>query len=134
MCSEATTLVFADMLFVETLRLSLGDGYYDWKRRRIHPLFKATGVDPFDLGGGGGSRSHFYGEFRRLLLANVHYCLLGDDSAWTALIDANPVGPPPHAAEHGTGGGKAGGAQGGGDAGQRIPPSRYAVMESFKEK
>ena len=33
---------FADMLFVETLRLS---GYsYDWSKRKIHPLFQATGA------------------------------------------------------------------------------------------
>ena len=34
---------FADMLFVETLRLS---GYsYEWSKRKIHPLFQETGKD-----------------------------------------------------------------------------------------
>ena len=46
MMSEATTMVFADMLFVETLRLS---GYsYDWSKRKIHPLLVETGVKPFE--------------------------------------------------------------------------------------
>eukprot|EP01052_Picozoa_sp_SAG31_P026155 SAG31_NODE_2350_length_5893_cov_2.633414_2_plen_151_part_00 len=70
MLSEATTMVFADMLFVETLRLSGHE--YDWTRRKIHPLFVDTGLQPF-----GRSRAHFFSETKKLLEANVHYCLLG---------------------------------------------------------
>ena len=36
MLSEAVTMVFADMLFVETLRLSGHE--YDYSKRHIHPL------------------------------------------------------------------------------------------------
>ncbi|CAL1143972.1 unnamed protein product [Cladocopium goreaui] len=55
---------FADMLFVETLRLS---GYsYEWSKRKIHPLFQETGLKPFD-----GDRQHFFSEMRKLLEANV---------------------------------------------------------------
>eukprot|EP00811_Abedinium_folium_P032644 NODE_5673_length_1745_cov_4.501854.p1 GENE.NODE_5673_length_1745_cov_4.501854~~NODE_5673_length_1745_cov_4.501854.p1 ORF type:complete len:485 (+),score=183.86 NODE_5673_length_1745_cov_4.501854:54-1457(+) len=83
MMSEATTLVFADMLFVETLVRS---GYeYDWTSRQIHPLFKATGLNPFDAG----TRTAFFENFRMLLEANVAYCLLGDDSKFLDLIRAN---------------------------------------------
>ena len=80
MMSEATTLVFADMLFVETLRKS---GYdYDWSKRKIHPLFLATGLDPFSSN----DRDSFFSAFRKLLEANVAYCLLGDDSKYVKLI------------------------------------------------
>ncbi|KAK3282199.1 hypothetical protein CYMTET_7851 [Cymbomonas tetramitiformis] len=82
MMSEATTLVFADMLFVETLRLC-GKYDYDWARRKIHPLFQDTGIKPFEEG----SRETFFGAFRQLLEANVAYCLLGDDSSWKGLIE-----------------------------------------------
>ncbi|CAE6909388.1 unnamed protein product [Symbiodinium natans] len=81
MMSEATTMVFADMLFVETLRLA---GYsYDWAKRKIHPLFEATGLKPF-----GGSRPGFFAEVRKLLEANVEYCLLGSTAKYQALIEA----------------------------------------------
>lgn len=86
MLSEAVTMCFADMLFVETLRLS---GYeYDWKKRCIHPLFIDTGVQPFAKDQES-SRNHFLNEVKKLLDANVTYCLLGDDSAYKALIEAN---------------------------------------------
>eukprot|EP00929_Paragymnodinium_shiwhaense_P119186 TRINITY_DN91065_c0_g1_i1.p1 TRINITY_DN91065_c0_g1~~TRINITY_DN91065_c0_g1_i1.p1 ORF type:complete len:688 (-),score=93.31 TRINITY_DN91065_c0_g1_i1:268-2331(-) len=84
MMSEATTLVFADMLFVETLRRS---GYeYDWTKRKIHPLFLATGVDPFAAGL---SRQEFLAKFRILLEANVEYCLTGKSDKWLELIRSN---------------------------------------------
>ena len=50
MISEATTLVFADMLFVETPGRCDADYEHNWAKRRIHPLFAATGVDPFSTG------------------------------------------------------------------------------------
>lgn len=80
MLSEATTMVFADMLFVETLRLSGEE--YDWAKRCIHPLFVATGLTPF-----GGDRAHFFDEVRTLLEANVEYCLLGSTAKYVALIE-----------------------------------------------
>jgi hypothetical protein len=84
MMSEATTLVFADMLFVDTLKRS---GFeYDWAKRRIYPLLVATGVDPF----GASSKEAFFDAFKTLLRANVHYCLLGDDSVFAELIGKNP--------------------------------------------
>lgn len=89
MMSEATTLVFADMLFVESLRRS---GYeYDWSKRKIHPLFLATGLDPF--GATGSDRVSFFAAFRKLLEANVAYCLLGDDSKFMELIREAGVVP-----------------------------------------
>lgn len=79
MMSEATTMVFADMLFVETLRLS---GYsYEWSKRKIHPLFQETGLKPFD-----GDRQHFFSEMRKLLEANVEYCLMGSTKKYLELI------------------------------------------------
>lgn len=79
MMSEATTMVFADMLFVETLRLS---GYsYEWSKRKIHPLFQETGLKPFD-----GDRQHFFSEMQKLLEANVEYCLMGSTKKYLELI------------------------------------------------
>ena len=83
MMSEATTLVFADMLFVETLR-SCGKYDYDWAKRKIHPLFQATGLDPFGADQG---REGFFQSFRLLLEANVAFCLLGDESKFVQLIE-----------------------------------------------
>ena len=112
MMSEATTLVFADMLFVETLRKS---GYqYDWSKRKIHPLFLDTGLQPFVVGADNNSdnsantanttTSDTHPDsttgvststtniaasascFKKLLQANVEYCLLGNDKGWKQLI------------------------------------------------
>ena len=88
MLSEATTMVFADMLFVETLRQS---GFkYDYAKRCIHPLYLDTGLTPFD-----GDRRHFFEQVKRLLAANVAYCLLGDDSKYIELIEAHRGAPLP---------------------------------------
>lgn len=88
MMSEATTLVFADMLFVDTLARS---GHaYDYAKRRIYPLYQDTGVRPFDaLADGGSNKEAFLASFRRLLECNVAYCLLGDDSKYKELIREN---------------------------------------------
>ena len=51
-------------------------------KRCIHPLFVATGLRPFE-----GDRKHFFAAVQTLLEANVHYCLLGDDSKYVALIE-----------------------------------------------
>eukprot|EP00746_Dinoflagellata_sp_MGD_P028093 gnl/MRDRNA2_/MRDRNA2_16638_c0_seq1.p1 gnl/MRDRNA2_/MRDRNA2_16638_c0~~gnl/MRDRNA2_/MRDRNA2_16638_c0_seq1.p1 ORF type:complete len:550 (-),score=74.07 gnl/MRDRNA2_/MRDRNA2_16638_c0_seq1:125-1774(-) len=86
MMSEATTMIFADMLFVETLRRS---GYqYDWTKRKINPLLLATGLDPFEAA----DKNAFFSDFRTLLEANVAYCLLGDNSKWLTLVKNNPHG------------------------------------------
>ncbi|CAJ1393545.1 unnamed protein product [Effrenium voratum] len=80
MLSEATTLVFADMVFVEALNRS--GVSYDWGKRKIWPLFRATGLDPFEPK----EAQHFLRVFRRLMEANVAYCLLGDDSKYRQLL------------------------------------------------
>lgn len=73
MMSEAFTLVLADMVFVDALaRTGLA---YDFSPRRIHPLFASLGLDP------GGDPAHL----RRLLRANVRFCLAGDASEYRAL-------------------------------------------------
>ncbi len=87
MMSEATTLVFADMLFVESLRLTGKYPDYDWSTRKIHPLFQATGLNPFQAD----SEKRFCEDFRSLLEANVQYCLLGDDSLWRALMNGSSI-------------------------------------------
>jgi len=93
MMSEATTMVFADMLFVDSLKLA---GYeYDWTKRRIHPLLEDTGQSPFGglrEGGdlrGPAARATFFSAFRKLLEANVDYCLLGQSDLYTELIQAH---------------------------------------------
>lgn len=77
MIGEATTLVLADMLFVDALARSGED--YDWTTRRIHPLFLDTGVDLSDP-------ARFKDELRRLLRANVRFVLRGDDAGYRALL------------------------------------------------
>eukprot|EP00435_Cladocopium_sp_Y103_P039325 s1523_g10.t1 len=87
MLSEAITLVFADMLFVEHLRRSGVE--YDWSKRKIWPLFHSCQLDPFTEG----STEHFLSVFRALLEANVSYCLLGDDSRYRELLKADALEP-----------------------------------------
>ena len=72
MMSEAFTLVLADMVFVDALRRSGLE--YDWERRRIHPLFASLDLDPRDPV-----------QLRRLLWANVRFCLAGDDGPYREL-------------------------------------------------
>lgn len=71
MIGEAFTLCLADMLYVDGLAASGID--YDWSARRIYPLFNAINFD-WSLD-----------SLRRLLLANVRLCLLGDESGWIDL-------------------------------------------------
>ena len=88
MLSEAITLVFADMLFVEALRR--GGVEYDWTKRKIWPLFRDCGLDPFKHS----DSQHLLSVFRTLLEANVPYCLLGDDTKYRELLSkhlGNPV-------------------------------------------
>jgi len=73
MMSEAFTLALADMLFVDTLKRSGIE--YDFEKRKIYPLFASLKLDfekdPQAL--------------KKLLHANVKYCLLGDDSEYKEL-------------------------------------------------
>lgn len=82
MLSEALTIVFADMLFAETLRRSGVE--YDFHQRRIWPLFRDTGLDPFAAG-----PEHMVCVMKTLMHASVAYCLLGDDSRYQRLLAAN---------------------------------------------
>eukprot|EP01065_Artemidia_motanka_P004030 TRINITY_DN11951_c0_g1_i1.p1 TRINITY_DN11951_c0_g1~~TRINITY_DN11951_c0_g1_i1.p1 ORF type:complete len:987 (+),score=305.28 TRINITY_DN11951_c0_g1_i1:96-3056(+) len=78
MLSEAVTMILADMVFVESLRQSGVE--YDWTKRRIHPLLQMTGLSPLEEG------RVDMAALRRLLEANVAYCLLGEDEAWCGLV------------------------------------------------
>ena len=88
MLSEAITLVFADMLFVEALRR--GGLQYDWTKRKIWPLFRDCGLDPFPETA---EPQRTLSVFRTLLEANVAYCLLGDDTKYRELM-SNHLGTP----------------------------------------
>ena len=92
MMSEATTLVFADMLFVDTLK-RCNTYEYNWSKRKIHPLLVATGLDPFRSTNGQDQVQTFFQDFKLLLQANVQYCLLGDDSTYMNLIQQAGVVP-----------------------------------------
>jgi len=89
MLSEAVTLVFADMLFVEGLRR--GGLEYDWAKRKIWPVFRDSGLDPFTTP----CPEKVLGVFRTLLEANICYCLLGDDSKYREVLSRN-LGKPIH--------------------------------------
>lgn len=83
MMSEAMTLVMGDMLFVDSLaQEKIG---YDFTKRKIFPLFKATGIDFSD-------QENFVANLKRLMRANATYCLRGDDSAYRELIGDSPEG------------------------------------------
>lgn len=71
MLSEAVSLVFADMMFVDHLSKINHD--YDYSQRKIYPLFKSLQVDQTNI--------------KEILYANYKYCLLGDDSEYKRLLD-----------------------------------------------
>lgn len=75
MLSEGTTMVLADMAFVDAIRASGFD--YDYGMRAIWPLFAATGLSgapiPTD-------------RLRELVLANGLFCATGSADAWRALL------------------------------------------------
>lgn len=79
MMSEAITLVFADMFFVDTL---VRNGLeYDFTKGRIYPLFKELGLSLDAL--------NLLENSKKILHANVRYCLRGDDSEYASLISSN---------------------------------------------
>jgi len=86
--SEATTLVFADMLLAEALRRSGVE--YDWTQREIWPLLNATGIDCFSPLNEGDNHDvgveETLARFKQLLDANALYCLLGDDTGYRKLL------------------------------------------------
>ena len=80
MLSEAITLVFADMLFVEALRREGLE--YDWEKRKIWPVFRDCGLDPFEPS----EPQQLLSVFRTLLEANIAYCLMGEDVKYRELM------------------------------------------------
>jgi len=88
MLSEAMTMVYADMFTVDALVCSQENGEegfpkeYDWSKRRIYPLFKATGLrldDPETRDA----------NLLTLMQANANCLMKGDDSMYRNLIIKN---------------------------------------------
>ncbi|MCG7498249.1 hypothetical protein MHO82_15380 [Vibrio sp. Of7-15] len=77
MMSEASTLVLADMLFVDCLQRSGIE--YNYAKRCIYPLFSDLGLDFSD-------KSKFRDNLKTLVKANAAYCLKGDDSEYKRLL------------------------------------------------
>jgi len=77
MISEATTMVIADMLFVDALVKS--NINYDFNKRKIYPLFKDLNIDLTNPN----TRINYLKE---LIKANYKYCLTGDDSLYIQMI------------------------------------------------
>jgi inosine/xanthosine triphosphate pyrophosphatase family protein len=73
MLSEAITIVLADMIFIETLRKS--DIEYDWAKRKIWPLYNSINKNIHEM-----STENQQEFLRKVIIANVKYCLLGDSS------------------------------------------------------
>jgi hypothetical protein len=80
MISEASSMVLADMLFVDEVRAS--GVAYDFTRRRIAPLFDAVRAR---------SGGDFLSSLRALVRANVRYALLGDTGGFDALAPEDPT-------------------------------------------
>lgn len=83
MISEAVSLVIADMIFVDSLARSGVE--YDYSARKAHPLLAASGIDLAAPGA-------LVPGLRRLLEANVAYCVRGDDGPWRALVGEAGLG------------------------------------------
>lgn len=83
MMSEACTLVWADMLFVDA---QVRDGLsYDFSKRKIYPLFTDLGIDFTD-------KANFLRNLKTLLRASVAYTLEGDDSHFRRMLENNGKG------------------------------------------
>eukprot|EP01125_Pyxidicula_operculata_P015851 TRINITY_DN5400_c0_g1_i1.p1 TRINITY_DN5400_c0_g1~~TRINITY_DN5400_c0_g1_i1.p1 ORF type:complete len:1269 (+),score=275.17 TRINITY_DN5400_c0_g1_i1:199-3807(+) len=80
MASEATTMALADMLFVDSLKQSGVE--YDFNTRRIYPLFLDLGMDLTDT-------AQFVANLKRVIHANFHYCLTGNDEYYKKMIENN---------------------------------------------
>ncbi len=80
MISEASTMVLADMFFVDALRKSGIE--YDYTKRKIYPVLLETGID-FS------NPDSRVGNLKRLIRANAAYLMRGDDSLYREMIRAN---------------------------------------------
>lgn len=84
MMSEALTMGFADMAFVDTL-VNMGFGSnYDYSKRRIYNLFEATGVE-LNIS----NRSEYLTNLKKIIWANYRFCLLGDETPYKNLLSEN---------------------------------------------
>lgn len=81
MMSEATTLVFSDMLFADSLKRSCGIEY-DFKKRCFQPVYEACGLKIE-------SKIDLIRHLQALLRANVSYTLLGDIGPFSNLVKQN---------------------------------------------
>lgn len=77
MLSEACSMVIADMLYVETLRI--GGVEYDYHSRRIHTLFRDLKIDLAALDVQG---------LKVLVAANVEFALTGRTTRYEAMLTA----------------------------------------------
>lgn len=77
MMSEAITMVYADMIFIDCLVQSGVD--YDFSARRIYPLYQAIIKKNPDI------------EIENIVYANVQYCLFGDESFYLNLLDKKDI-------------------------------------------
>jgi adenylate kinase family enzyme len=94
MMSEAITIVLADGVFIEALQRSFALApelaNYDFAKRRIYPLFTATGLLKEFAPDAGKTVSQRVAILRKLLYANVQYVLKGRDGAFRELLAENP--------------------------------------------
>lgn len=78
MISEATSLVLADMLFVDSL---VSSGFnYDWNKRKIYPIFKEFKKNGLSLD-----------RLKKLVWANVQFALLGKEDDLRSLSSDEAV-------------------------------------------
>jgi len=75
MMSEAITIIYADMFFVHAVR----DKYKTINDRKIHPLFCDINL-PID-------GKNLIETMYKIMKANVHFCLLGNDASLRKLVD-----------------------------------------------
>ena len=78
MLSEAITIVFADMIFVDELVMAGHE--YDWTKRKIYPIYKEFK-----------KKGTYLERIKELVWANVNFALLGDDSKLIALSNKEVV-------------------------------------------
>lgn len=76
MISEATTMVLADVLFVESIKRSGVE--YDYSARKIHPLYSSSKLDI--------EKDGIIKVMKTLMDANVNFCCKGDETLWRSLV------------------------------------------------
>lgn len=84
MMSEALTMGFADMAFVDTLVKTGFGPDYDYSKRKIYNLFDATGIQ-LDIS----NRSEYLTNLKKIIWANYRFCLLGDETPYKNLLGPN---------------------------------------------